>query len=333
MSVPSSVVDELLVHSAIRGYLILTHSRVDIFFKNISCFIPLFHRPSFYTKYNISSSDTSKYDDLRLEDALILNGILALSARFSTHPQFTDVPPKHKATPFVTVARNLYRETTLLDGGVEPSLPLLQACILLAFYYQLCETSSRSWTMIGVCCRMAYDLGLNTTDEDILDPSCTEQWTSVSDWVRREERRRAWWLAWELDAFASSVLCRPFTIDRHRMSVLLPVSDTQWFSNSPQRSVPIINQSLNAWKTLQDSPNQDDRAWFLVATFLKVIAHDLVHNRQVSQEEISEFEDKLTCFTLLLPPRFQVKTHTLRFTEENFMNCNWIVSSILLLNS
>jgi hypothetical protein len=313
----------------------LTCCSIDLFFKTISGFIPLLHRPNFYQKYRVHKPENSKYHHLQIEDALILNGILALSARYSTSPYFANTPRKERAVPFVHQAKSLYQESIQLENPQKPSLALLQGYILLAFYRQICEPAERSWALIGVCCRLAYDLDLNNIDEDIVDVHDKAQWTSADGWSRREELRRAWWLVWELDTFASSVLARPHTIDKSRINVLLPVSDTHWFRNSPLPSVKVRSDSLDVWKSLQDSANQDERAWFLVCSSLMVIIHDKVHGHghPLSAEDISEFQFSLTCFALLLPPKFQLSTCSLRFDEDNFVGCNWIVSTILMLHS
>ncbi|KAH8802492.1 fungal-specific transcription factor domain-containing protein [Xylogone sp. PMI_703] len=302
---------------------------IDLFFQKVSGFIPLLHRPNFYQKYRERDADCCKYRQLTLEDALILNGMLALSARFSTSSYFNNAPPKERAVSFAREAKALYQESVRLQDPVPPSLALLQGYILLAFYHQICETSSLSWTLTGICCRLAYELGYDALDESISGG----QWSSAIDWAQQEERRRAWWLTWELDCFASSVLCRPNMIDQGRFNVLLPVSDKHWFSNSPLASAKLNSSSLGVWKSLQDCPNQDERAWFLVASSLMVVIHDKVHRGNPSPEDIIEYEQVLNCFSLLLPVNFQLTTGPLNFEEDNFAGSNWILSTTLMLHT
>ena len=126
-----------------------------------------------------------------------------------------------------------------------------------------------------MCSRLAFELGLDKIDEDLLGVDYSSEWESPYEWVEREEKRRAWWLVWELDVFASTILKRPQAIDKSQINVLLPASDAQWFDNCPISSTFIIRDVANTWRTLQDCPNQDVRAWFLVCTFFMATALDL----------------------------------------------------------
>lgn len=73
--------------------------------------------------------------------------------------------------------------------------------------------------LAGICSRLAYELGLSELDENDYEV------LYATDWVAKEGQRRVWWLVWELDAFDSTLCKRPFAIDRHRISIMLPVSD------------------------------------------------------------------------------------------------------------
>jgi hypothetical protein len=73
--------------------------------------------------------------------------------------------------------------------------------------------------LIGVCVRLAYDLGLSDIDNDSLEGG------QGDDYMATKEIRRAWWLTWELDTFGSIITYRPFTIDRHHFTINLPIAD------------------------------------------------------------------------------------------------------------
>jgi hypothetical protein len=246
-------------------------------------------------------------------------------------PHVAHCQPKERAQAFARFAKELCQDALRLDHPPKPSLRLLQGYILLAYYHQMCETRDLAWTLTGVCCRLAYDLRLNILDEDLQDSPSMEQWTAAEDWVRLEELRRAWWLVWDLDAFASTLLCRPYGIDRSRMSVLLPVSDSTWFARVPVTSAMIIGDAGSIWKTLQGCPNQDERAWFLVCSVLMVTIHDHTHRQHISPADVRQFETALNCFGLILPQRFQLTKTSLSFNRSNFANSNWIVSTMLML--
>jgi hypothetical protein len=312
----------------------LMSRRIDLFFERLTGFVLLLHYPSFVSRHKVhDATDSTKYQNLDLEDALILNALLALSARFSESPYFANALPKERGRPFASTAKSIYQDAMKLDEPAKPSLRLLQGCILLAFYHQLCGATAQSWVLIGACCRLAYDLGLNNIDKDLLGVHHDAQWTSAEEWILREEQRRAWWLVWELDMFASTIMRRPHTIDKSQINVLLPVSDAQWFSGVPLASNFLIPDPFKIWKSLQDCPNQDVRAWFLVISILMATAHDLTQRHQTSAEDIEEFSASLTCFELLLPSRYHLGSKHILFHPENFGSSNWIVSLALMLHT
>ncbi len=259
--------------------------------------------------------------------------VLALSARFSSSPYFSNTPLKDRGRPFAKAAKSSYEEAMKLEDPAKPSLRLLQGCILLAFYHQLCGATAQSWILVGMCCRLAYDLGLNDIDKDLLGVPHNAQWTTAEEWSEREERRRAWWLVWELDMFASTISRRPHTIDKSQINVLLPVSDKQWFSGVPLASNFLIPDSFQIWKSLQDSPNQDVRSWFLLTSILMATAHDLTQRHQTTVEDIEEFASCLTCYDLLLPSKYHLGSGELKFDEDHFGDSNWIISIALMIQT
>lgn len=133
--------------------------------------------------------------------------------------------------------------------------------------------------------------------------------------------------------FASTILRRPHTIDKSQINVLLPVSDTQWFSGVPLASDFLIPDPFNIWKSLRDSPNQDVRAWFLLSSILMATARDLAQRHQTTAEDVEEFASSLTCFGLLLPAKYHLSSDQLIFDSENFGASNWIIQIALMLHT
>lgn len=292
--------------------------------------MPIFHKFKFYSKYVKSDGVVDQYNTLSPEDFLILNGICALSARFSSSPFFSGMPVKDRGLQYAARALSI-AQTSIQES---PTLSFLQGCILLAFFHMTSQPTSRSWLMAGQCCLLAYDLDLSTTDEDIIqaeDPFKAHQSLSAEEWGQREESRRAWWAVWELDTFASVMSCRPFKIDRNRMFVLLPVSDSNWLSSEPIPSAPVGPTPLSTWKSLQSSPNQDERAWFLVCNTLTAWAHELSQRRVVRVQERKDMESALVCFALVLPRQFHLNIRSLEFDEQNICRSNWIIATNLML--
>ena len=257
----------------------------------------------------------------------------ALSARFSAAPIFDGIPVKDRGTPFAQRAMFIYQEAAKDEEFNSAELSYLQGCILLAFYYQTAFANSKSWLLTGACCRIAYDLSLNTVDEDIIKAAESRETLQISaeDWVHREELRRAWWSIWELDAFASIVSCKPYSINQTRMYVLLPVSDANWFSEKPVESARLGEVPLTTWNSLQSSQNQDERAWFLVCNCLLKQAHELGQSHKIPTQERKDLETALTCFSLTLPPQFHLNSPSLVFNDANYSRNNWIIATNLLL--
>ena len=311
----------------------LTAVRIETFFRRVQGFIPLFHRPNLLQKYKVHGSDDRRYKDLQIVDAFVLAGIFALSARFSVASYFVDTAPKERGALFAAHAKSIYIELMTSDKLARSSLSFLQGCILLSFYEETGGPSFESWLSIGMCSRLAFELGLDKIDEDLPGVDYSSQWKSPSEWVEREEKRRAWWLVWELDVFASTILKRPQAIDKSQINVLLPASDAQWFDNCPISSTFIIPDVANTWRTLQDCPNQDVRAWFLVCTFFMATAYDMSRKHNISEQDLIDFESSRACFSLLLPVTFSLSSSSLTFTETNFSTSNWVVSTIFMLNT
>ena len=307
--------------------------RIDAFFEHISGWIPLFHRPRFYVHYGIHDLNQDRYKNLSLEDYLIINVVCALGARFTKHSYFEQISPKERAASFLSQATALFQDSLTQETAIQPNVSLLQGFILLGWYHQVCGSSTRCGSLIGISCRLAYDLGLNNIDLKLLESGSATQWDSAEAWSRKEELRRAWWLLWELDMFSATVLHRPHTIDKSQINVLLPVSDEAWFADMPVRSVPVLASPLEIWKTLKDSSNQHDRAWFLITSFIRATTHDIVQRRQTTAQNITDFQASITCFALLVPERFNLQLVRGRFDASNFSSCNWIIAHHLMLLS
>lgn len=266
--------------------------------------------------------------NLSLETAFVMNGMFALSARFSNSKSLSETEPKDRGAPFAKRAATLF-ERYNAEGHEQPSLRMLQGSILQAAYYLASGVSSRAWFLTGVCCRMAYELGLHCMDHDIIYGNYNQ---TTREWVQSEEKRRAWWSAWELDNFASTISCRPYCFDRHRAEVLLPTSDKAWFWAGPVASAALRTDPLTSWKSLEDCPNQDERAWFLVSIYLvRVINEMLQLPRGASAQMHKDLDTAVRCFALALPSKFDFSLNHLSFRPEDRQSSGWIISTKLML--
>ncbi|KAL6362178.1 hypothetical protein LRP88_04255 [Fusarium phalaenopsidis] len=155
--------------------------------------------------------------------------------------------------------------------------------------------------------------------------------TAAAEWTDLEERRRAFWIVWELDTFGSTMARRPSAINRNRMAVRLPVSDEAWFAEQPVDSPILDSRPGEAWKILFDSPNQDERAWFLLANFFMAICYDTYSSRHAYPQEQKELADSVTCLNLAITQRFGLEIHPILFNSEQFAKSNWIIGMHLML--
>ncbi|KAI9871865.1 MAG: hypothetical protein M1823_008326, partial [Watsoniomyces obsoletus] len=139
---------------------------IDLYFHRVQPSIPLLHKPRFRRKYKVGVFNNERYARLPLEDALVLTAVMALSARYSNSHYFGSTVAKDRGKVFAQKAAALYAEIIRSDAIDESSLTFLHGCILLAYYMQTYEITTRGWLLIGTCCRLGVELGLDQTDAE-----------------------------------------------------------------------------------------------------------------------------------------------------------------------
>ncbi|KAI3536710.1 hypothetical protein CSPX01_10607 [Colletotrichum filicis] len=269
---------------------------VNLYFDKIQAWLPLLHRPNFFARYIVDGSfQKERLLQVSLEEGLLLHGIFALAARHSNNEYFQGLSPPNRGDNFAEWAIQYYGRLRSSDS--ETTLEYLQGCILLAFYLYTAGPSHQAWILTGVCVRLAYDLDVCCMDEE---DGGNEM--ASTKWSAEEERRRAFWLVWEIDTFASILSMRPRGLNSQRIIVRLPVSDEAWFSNNPCESPVIPLNPTQVWRVLLDSPNKDERAWFLVANYLMALAYEAASGQQKSQREYSDLASSISRPTPFWPP-------------------------------
>ncbi|KAH7477727.1 hypothetical protein FOMA001_g10531 [Fusarium oxysporum f. sp. matthiolae] len=283
----------------------------------------------FYEQYFSGNSSIPDDDAARLlRDSLLVNAMLALAARFSSAPHLNQKPNVDKGEEFAESAKDMYY--CCLRAAQKNTLEFLQGCTLLAFQLYLHGPTTEGWMVIGTCTRLANELGLHAIDfqseSDVFSPVSLE-------WSKKEGLRRVWWSAWELDTLSAAVACRPHTIVRMTMQVKLPVSDKSWFADMFVESSIINPDAVHSWHTLRDCPNQDERAWFLLINYLLLTAHDLGQQQNLQRKEIQEIEKAISCYTLILPPQFNLleDLNPSSFRPNRVSNFNWIIVTNIML--
>lgn len=296
---------------------------LDVFFEKIQPWLPMLHRPTYQARVISRLSEGSDcVKDLPDDETFLLYSVFNLAAQVAS-AQPLPVELDAKVLPALTdTAIHLYLS---FRSVTEATLPTLQACILLAYHFYTSGLSMQGWILVGVCIRLAYELNLSEIDDEDND------WVDTT-WIEVEEMRRAWWLVWELDTFGSVIRRKPFAIDHQLFSVKLPISDEDWFDELPISSPSLLTHMGEAWRSLQGSENQDERAWFLVANHLMAMACDQFRGKTGPSEAAKvKLQTDITCFRLALPPSFQVSVQPISFDSKTFGRKNWIMGTHLML--
>ena len=131
----------------------------EVFFTHLGCNYPFLDREQFM-------------QDLRGKkvDAVLVDAICAISARFSTHPSLTNsgsnvkdidrpkTPQLHKSKHGCIFAKRARSRVT--ESFACPSIAASQACLLLAYEQFGSDHDSGLWVWLGISIRLAQDLGL-----------------------------------------------------------------------------------------------------------------------------------------------------------------------------
>lgn len=108
-------------------------------------------------------------------DAILVDAVCALAARFSNHPVLTgkqrasedkekksehhDIPPAERGQAFAQRAKSAISDTFAC-----PSVAVVQAALLLAYDEFGASRDSGLWMYLGIAIRMAQDLGMQTLE-------------------------------------------------------------------------------------------------------------------------------------------------------------------------
>ncbi|CAM5999621.1 unnamed protein product [Sphagnum balticum] len=305
---------------------------MDEFFTYIHCCLPLLNAMTFREKYQyLRAAKTGKLEGLSLESALLLNGMFALSTRFSKADIFTSEPPLNRGHRFCLEATRLFEISCKLLNTTRNSLEYMQGVILLTFNALQSGPTRQSWLLCGICSHLAFELGLHDIDADLIAGVIDHAQLSDSEWRDREERRRAWWVMWDMDTFANAVTFTPFALNMQQAKVLLPMSDRAWFGSQNIITAHLDANNATPWTKLSDSSCQSAWAWFLAGTTLLRQAVDKVMSQEFESLDVESLEAHADCFAMALPELFNLDSDALCMDEENYEEVNWVVSTLLML--
>jgi hypothetical protein len=239
----------------------------------------LFHKPGFSTKLEAVSSIS--------ESAALVASMFIFSSRFLRDsskrgcPNFQDQENDQLPTPetFHTLARRFISDALDECSEDAPSLCVLQALILSTFHQLSQDVRGLAWRSLGLCIRVAYELNLYKIDCERIANQNDNSIYDKEHWILDEERRRAWWAVWELDAFACTVRRLPTGLDLTQTETFLPVSDELWFEGTYQPSCCLDLDPKTRWKMLENCANKSWKAWYIVLNSMMRDAHLLSYYR------------------------------------------------------
>ncbi|KAK6447097.1 hypothetical protein FP744_10003347 [Trichoderma asperellum] len=222
-----------------------------------------------------------------------------------------------------------------------PSLCVLQALILSTFHQLSQDVRGLAWRSLGVCIRLAYEINLHKIDTERITNDNDDSVFDKEQWILDEERRRAWWAIWELDAFACTVRRLPTGIDAMQTETFLPVSDEAWFGGTYQPSCCLNLDPRARWKMLERCANQSWKSWYIVLNSMMRDAHLLSYSRVghsitgsngnaqpaassstafgTTRDSLKTLEECLSSFTRALPKQLSYCNEYLGFHSKTSM--------------
>ncbi|KAF7951643.1 hypothetical protein EAE96_006944 [Botrytis aclada] len=219
---PGSSIPVHILH--LLGDITSIHLCVAEFFSHDQTWVSFFSKPRFYS-YHLPSQPTIPN---RPETILLLLSIKLI----------TTFPPTNPRNPQTSLYQAIKHYCLEVENSNVPSLPILQAEILIAVYEMGHGIYPAAYLSIGACARYAYALGIN----------CNKRLNvrRVLTMVEVEERRRVWWAIVILDRFISiGSPGRPFATSDPNLDDTLPCDDEAWNQG-------IINSS--SYSTVSSQP-------------------------------------------------------------------------------
>ncbi|PSN61455.1 hypothetical protein BS50DRAFT_562355 [Corynespora cassiicola Philippines] len=204
-----------------------------LYFQSVHIFYPWIHAPSFQDSFERiwTGAHEAGYvaeagPDIGLGGSKCSTAAFycALNAMFALGCEFSDLPAEVKdetSAGFYQRMKELL-PMNILDRG---SLADIQTLLLVGQYLLCTQNATRCWNVVGLACRMALGIGLQS-----------EPAVSLSN-LEVEMRRRVWYACIQMDVTVSMTLGRPPTM-RDNCNVPLPSPiDDKFLSYSTSDSV------------------------------------------------------------------------------------------------
>ncbi|KAJ6575202.1 hypothetical protein B0H19DRAFT_1127645 [Mycena capillaripes] len=206
---------------------------IDIFFKCDPCGSRVLHRPSFLASMHLPPRDPG------FPHSAILHAICTAASRWSPHNVVTlpDGTRRDQFAEFHASKTRHYMDKTMASG--EDIFPVLQACILLCWYFYQEGRWVEVWIFAGFLTRVAVPLRLNYpgTFTTHGNNSPGAYLAPPRDFRDLESRRRTWWMTIVFDRIAS-VGGWIHAVDERDLGTELPLRNSDFESENAVPSNP-----------------------------------------------------------------------------------------------
>ncbi|KAG0018943.1 hypothetical protein BGZ81_010017 [Podila clonocystis] len=165
---------------------------LDMYFRYMYPFAPIFIRRSFMEHYNSQRPDLSQI--------LVLNAIFCNACWYSDDPVI-----KQESTKYFNRAKIILDETYHVSR-----ISTIQALLLMSHHQYGVGNYSGGWLYTGMATRIAHDIGLHRQDVQVNEPE------------EGEIRRRVWWAVYISDRLGGGILGRPVVIRDKEYNVQMP---------------------------------------------------------------------------------------------------------------
>ncbi|KAI8932608.1 hypothetical protein NX059_010107 [Plenodomus lindquistii] len=332
--------------SAMSPSPLITHL-CKLFFVHLGCSFPFLQRDRFMRDL-----------EEKQVDAILVDAVCALAARFSTHPMLVGTSDHHSSASSDT-ARTQPSEyghafaqrakSAIPDAFPCPSVAVVQAALLLAYDEFGASRDSGLWMYLGIAIRMAQDLGMQTlqglkyegrngptpnsikTDPQSVVSHPEQVQHSASDTSVEEQEQRAvererldtFWSIFFLDRVISSGTGRPVTLRDRDIEISFPSMDEVDSASGWPSPYPALIRIIHLYGRVTDLLNRVRDA--------SDITTDL-------QTHLAALEDRLTLIYQNLSPKlhfnavnFQQYVKIKQGTNFLLLHC-WFHTLIVLLH-
>lgn len=232
---------------------------VETFFTHLGCNYPFLRQKTF----------TQRVEERSVEPILV-DAVCSLAARFSDHALLTTGrDPSYPKSDYGHVFAQRAK-AAVVDTFPCPTVPAVQACLLLAYEGFGSNQDSALWMYLGCAIRMAIDLGLQKLDgvkhqgqrdpgnhRSNSDSNHSDALTTISAQEKMEieqERIDTLWAVFMLDRVISSGTGRPVTMRDDDFELTFPAITSNPQSGWPN-PFPALIQIIHLYGRVSDLLN------------------------------------------------------------------------------